>query len=108
MENGKIITNKYPLIHFTYNTLEQYLEKQNFYSSIAAREKYVPGKYYIFLPATIILKTVWKFIEVYIFKLGMFDGFHGFIAAIETSNSTFLKYLKVWELSHLNKKNISR
>lgn len=41
--------------------------------------------------AEIIIKPFWKFIEVYVIKLGMLDGKEGFVIAINSSYSMFLK-----------------
>ena len=99
--DGAIETSKVPLVHFTYNSLSQYLAKQDFYSSIAAREKYRAGRKYYLMPITLAVKTIWKFFEVYILKLGFLDGIHGFIAAIGASYAMFWKYSKIWEIAKM-------
>jgi len=101
--DGKIVTVKIPLVHFTYNSLSQYLVKQDFYSSIAAREKYRSNKLYKFMPVTLAIKALWKFLEVYFLKFGILDGTHGFIAAAGASYSTFWKYSKIWEIAKAEK-----
>lgn len=105
IENGIIVTSTTPMIHFTYSSIEQFMDKINLYSSIAATEKYRNNRYYIFLPLLIILKPIWKFFEVYIFKLAILDGFHGFLIAAASSISIFWRYVKIWELSNAKTKN---
>ena len=103
IDNGKISTGKIALIHYTYSTLDQYLAKQNFYSSIAANVKFNASKKYTFIPVTLFVKTFWKFFEVYVLKRGALDGTHGFVAAFGSACLTFWKYAKIWELSRNRK-----
>ncbi|MCX7793370.1 MAG: glycosyltransferase family 2 protein [Thermodesulfovibrionales bacterium] len=96
IRSGRIGTLKSPLIHYTYSSLSQYITRQNNYSSAAALELLKRNKR---VSAVMIpLKTLWKFIETYILKMGFLDGTHGMIAAIGASYSTFQKYSKLWEL----------
>ena len=103
IDDGTIVTTKAPLIHYTYNSLEQFMDKINQYSSIAAKEKFKKNKKYYLLPLLIILKPIWKFIEVYVVKLAFLDGFHGFIIAAAASISIFWRYTKIWALAKSNK-----
>ena len=45
-----------------------------------------------------IFKTMGKFFETYVWKLGMLDGMPGFIISVISSYYVFLKYAKLWEL----------
>jgi len=45
-----------------------------------------------------ICKTMGKFFETYVWKLGMLDGMPGFIISVISSYYVFLKYAKLWEL----------
>ena len=97
IESGKVRTINRPIIHNSYSSISQYLTKQNLYSSVSAAERVKAGKRV--MPFLIPIKTVWKFLETYFIKLGLMDGFHGFVAAMGAAYSTFLKYVKIWELS---------
>ncbi|MCG2722127.1 MAG: hypothetical protein L6290_08965, partial [Thermodesulfovibrionales bacterium] len=88
-----------PIIHITYKSLSQYIHKQNLYSSISAQEKVKAGKPGKVSPFMIVIKTAEKFFEVYIFKKGFLDGFHGLIAAIGATWAAFFKHAKIWELT---------
>jgi glycosyltransferase involved in cell wall biosynthesis len=100
--SGRIKTVPLPIIHKTYNSMSQYLLKQNMYSTVSAIERVKAGKKV--LPILIPVKTAWKFVETYFIKRGIMDGFHGFIAAMGATYSTFLKHVKIWELSGAKKK----
>ena len=41
-----------------------------------------------------------KFLEIYIFKLGFLDGYPGFVIAVSSAYSTFLKTAKMYELKN--------
>jgi glycosyltransferase involved in cell wall biosynthesis len=102
VNSGSIKTVPFPIIHKTYNSISQYLIKQNLYSSVSAMERVKAGKKV--MPILIPVKTAWKFVETYFMKRGIMDGFHGFVAAMGSTYSTFLKYVKIWELSGRRKK----
>lgn len=102
IKSGRIKTVPFPLVHNTYNSISQYLIKQNLYSSVSAMERVKAGKKA--MPLLIPVKTVWKFVETYFIKWGIMDGFHGFVAAMGATYSTFLKCVKIWELSGKKKK----
>jgi len=97
---GKVSTLPVPLVHLTYSSLSQYVARQNTYSSASAEALINKGRG--ISPLFIPLKTLWKFIETYVVKMGFLDGFHGFVAAMGASFSTFWKYAKLWE--HTRKK----
>jgi len=96
IEDGVIVTDKNPLIHYTYNSFGQYIQKQDFYSTIAAREKFKAGKRAGIL--VIVAKPIWKFFETYILKIGFLDGIRGVIAAFGAAFATYMKFVKLWEL----------
>jgi len=102
IDSGRIKTTSFPIIHNSYNSVSQYLIKQNLYSSVSAAERVKAGKKV--MPFLIPAKTLWKFLETYFIKGGFMDGFHGFVAAMGASYSTFLKYVKIWEMSDGRKK----
>lgn len=102
IEGGRIKTVPLPIIHNTYNSISQYLIKQNLYSSVSAAEKVKAGEKV--MPFLIPVRTAWKFVETYFIKVGLMDGFHGFVAAMGATYSTFLKYVKIWELVRQEKK----
>lgn len=99
IEKGTVATLDFPIVHITYKSLAQYIHKQNLYSSISAEEKVKSEKPGAVSPFLIMMKMAEKFFEVYIFKKGFLDGFHGLIAAIGATYATFLKHAKIWELT---------
>lgn len=83
--------------HFTDPTIEHYITKFNIYTSLAAKELYQRKK--SFKKTDVLLRPLFIFLKMYIFRLGFLDGFHGFLLAVFSSHYVFTKYAKLWELN---------
>lgn len=84
------------LIHYSYRSLEQYLDKLNEYSSLSAREMFERGRR--FHTFDLIVHPVSIFVKMYIFRAGFLDGLHGLILAALSSYHVFIKYVKLYQL----------
>ncbi len=93
-EVGRI---EYPLLHYTYPTLEGHIVKANRYSSLQAKELYEKNKNYSFFLIPVFVIN--KFINMYILKAGFLDGKEGFILSYISAFGVFLKYIKLWKLN---------
>lgn len=83
--------------HFTDPTIEHYFTKFNIYTSLAAKELYQRKK--SFKKTDVLLRPLFIFLKMYIFRLGFLDGFQGFLLAVFSSHYVFTKYAKLWELN---------
>lgn len=83
--------------HFTDPTIEHYFTKFNIYTSLAAKELYQRKK--SFKKTDVLLRPLFIFLKMYIFRLGFLDGFHGFLLAVFSSHYVFTKYAKLWEFN---------
>lgn len=92
-EVGKFIND---IDHFTDPSIEHYFTKFNSYTSLAAKELFERKK--SFKKTDILLRPLFIFLKMYIFRLGFLDGFHGFLLAVFSSHYVFTKYAKLWEL----------
>lgn len=92
-EIGKI--NEY-IYHHSYSDLEDYFTKFNKYTTLGAIEYYKKRKKASFL--SIVFSPFYKFIRMYIFRLGFLDGLEGFLLAITSSLYTMVKYYKLREI----------
>lgn len=95
--NGEIKLLKMPLIHTSYENLEDVLEKTNRYSTAGALMMHKNGKTSSLSKA--IFKGLWAFIRTYFLRLGFLDGRMGFILAVSNAEATYYKYLKLFILS---------
>jgi glycosyltransferase involved in cell wall biosynthesis len=91
------------IIHYSFKDLSHQVDTINKFSSIVAFTRFHKNKKFSVL--VMLFKPFIKFLEIYIFKLGFLDGFQGFVIAISSSYSTFLKETKLYELE---KKQIER
>jgi glycosyltransferase involved in cell wall biosynthesis len=85
------------ILHYTFESVSDHLQKIDKYTTIAASE-YVEKSKQISIFMT-ILKSVTTFCRSYFFKLGILDGKTGFIIAIMSAYHTWLKYLKLWYIN---------
>ncbi len=86
-----------PLIHYSYVSLAQLLNKINQYSDSGAEKMLARGKKSS-LPLA-ILRGSWAFFKAYFLRLGLLDGQEGLITAIAKGEETYYKYLKLWYLN---------
>ena len=82
--NGKIGELKSFMKHYAYENIEEFINKQNRYSSLGAKKNRLKA----------IFNPLWTFFKMYILKLGFLDGWEGFIIARLYSEYTFWKYIK--------------
>lgn len=90
---GKI---KEHINHHSYLSLSDYLARFNRYTSLGAEEYYKKGKKANLFGVAI--NPFFKFIRMYIFRLGFLDGLEGLLLAILSANYTMVKYYKLLEL----------
>jgi glycosyltransferase involved in cell wall biosynthesis len=86
------------LLHHSYHTIKQHISQINSFSDIAAREKHDQGET-ANLIIDILLTPILIFIKKYFVKLGILDGYYGFVISINTAFGIFLKYIKLRELN---------
>jgi glycosyltransferase involved in cell wall biosynthesis len=94
--DGSVGTLRAPLMHESYRTLEQVIDKMNLYSSLAARELHASGRRASTLSA--LGKGFWAFIRTYFLRAGFLDGREGLMVAVATAESTYYRYLKLMYL----------
>ena len=92
------------LYHYSYRTVKDHIDQMNSFSEIAARAAHAQGRK-ANLVSDIVLNPGLTFLKKYILKLGILDGYAGFLIATHTAYGKFLKYIKLREL---NKKNENR
>lgn len=94
--DGKTSEFENYIIHLPHQSIDEFLEEINFYTSLRAKELYERG---VKVNARdIILYPKGKFIKNYFFKLGFLDGVEGFLFSIFMSLHSFLVRGKLWQL----------
>ncbi len=101
LHNLKNVKLKGDLIHYPYKNLSHYLIKSSKYAQAWARSKNKLGKKASLTQG--IIHAIACFIKMYIIKLGFLDKKQGFLLAILSAHSTFIKYADLWELQNNEK-----
>ncbi|MDO5089763.1 MAG: glycosyltransferase [Leptotrichiaceae bacterium] len=83
------------IIHYTYDTIEKFLEKLNRYTTQSAVQYTKEEKKAGILK--IYFKMLFRFIRMYILQLGFLDGYEGYLLAKYSSIYTMTKYTKLRE-----------
>ena len=73
------------MIHLAYDSIEEFIQKQNRYSSLNHKKKSL---------VKAIINPYWTFFKLYILKKGFLDGWHGFVISKLYAQYTFWKYIK--------------
>ena len=91
--NGPTEKLKNHILHYSYESLDQLIEKFNQYTSLGAEKLNQEGKTSS-LPKALV-RALFAFIKLYFLKKGFLDGKMGFVIAISSAESAYYKYLKL-------------
>lgn len=94
---GKIGQLKTPLLHHSFDSLEDVLDKVNRYSTAGAMMRHQRGQTSSLKKA--IFHGLWAFFRTYVLKLGFLDGREGFMLAVSNAEGVYYRYLKLMYLS---------
>lgn len=94
--NGHIDALNETLLHHSYRSLDQVLNKVNHYSHESALALKAKGRRAGL--STAIGHGLWTFFRTYILKRGFLDGREGFILAVSNAEGTYYRYLKLMYL----------
>jgi glycosyltransferase involved in cell wall biosynthesis len=91
--DGKLGVLKNKILHYSYISFDRYIEQELF------------DKGMMITPLHIIIKPITRFIKHYFIKLGVLDGFYGFIISFALSYGVLVRYIKLWNLKQNHKRN---
>ena len=87
-----------PLDHYTERTIEDHFRKFDNFTTLAAQER---GKTKRAVYWTdLVFRPPFTFWKYYVMRQGFREGMHGFLICVFASMYTFVKYAKLWELTH--------
>lgn len=89
---GKVKTLPGEILHYTCDSLEEHRQRIESYTDLAAREMVERGVRASF-PARLLAPS-WKFFHTYFLRLGVLDGYHGFLIARMAARYVRRKYQK--------------
>lgn len=81
------------LLHYTFYTVEEHERQIERFSSIAAQAYFEKGIRSNLLK--LFLNPLSKFVRNYILKLGILDGYYGWLICSKSAKATYLKYAKL-------------
>jgi glycosyltransferase involved in cell wall biosynthesis len=99
--DGRVKKLKSPLFHYTYKDLWDHLETMNRFSGIAAEAKFKEGARFRWVD--FMFRPSWRLFKALFIKLGILDGWRGFLIASISSFGVAMKYAKLWELENKQK-----
>ena len=91
----QIGTIKGDLLHYSCDTLAEYLDKQNRYTSIQAEKMLAKGKKVSY--SKMIVSPVFRFFRFYLIKQGFLDGWPGLVHILIGCFNSMVKYAKFFE-----------
>ncbi|MFO1388543.1 glycosyltransferase family 2 protein [Cellvibrio sp.] len=86
------------LLHYPFDSIRHQQQKAAHYAEEWALQRAAVGKKTSMTSA--VLHALACFIRMYIFRLGFLDGRQGLLLALLLSQSTFVKYAELWQLTH--------
>jgi len=93
--DGPVPVLKHHIVHYTFLSFTQYLEKFLNYAEWGAAQGFREGRHVGFLE--IAGRPAWRFFRTYILQLGILDGLHGLVICGLQAFGSFLKYARLWE-----------
>jgi glycosyltransferase involved in cell wall biosynthesis len=94
--DGRVGTLQQPMLHYTYNSISDFVLRMDRYSMLAARELVRRGQRP--LPGELVWRPFLTFLKLYFLQRGFLEGRDGYTLAFLYSTYNFLKYYKFREL----------
>ena len=82
------------LYHYTYKDIHHYLVKSASYAKAWATQREAQGKTASLFDG--VTHALGCFVKMYLLKAGFLDGKQGFLLAVLSAHSTFVKYVDLW------------
>lgn len=81
------------LLHYSYHSISDHVQRTDKYSSLGAMELFAKGKKASMFK--VLFNPWFKFNRMYFLQLGVLDGVEGLVISMITAYGTFLKYAKL-------------
>ena len=97
-DDSKVVRLEWPILHYSYPTLEDFYRKQASYPLLWGEEKAARGRRVMLW--TIPFRALFFFFRTYFLKLGFLDGCAGLWLAIANMGYAASKFLSLYQLSN--------
>lgn len=100
VEHLSQIPLKNPILHYSYDSISDFLRKMESYSSLFSQQNrgIIPSS-----PLKALSHGFFAFFKSYILKMGFRDGYEGFLISKYNGHTSYYKYMKLYEA---NKNNV--
>jgi len=95
---GKIGKLKNRMVHNTYKDLKTYLAKIEQYTTWSAYDRIDKNKKVTYFH--LFLKPLYRFFTYFVIRMGFLDGKTGFVIAVFSGYSVFLRFLKLMQIKN--------
>jgi glycosyltransferase involved in cell wall biosynthesis len=93
--DGRVTRLSSDLLHYSYPTVNSFLEKLNGFSDAFLAKELAAGKSWSLLHN--LVRPWWRFFRGYILRRGFLDGFPGYWIAKATAFSAFVRHSRLYE-----------
>ncbi len=98
ISTGNVGRMKAKFLHYTYWSMEQYMEKFDRYTTLAAKDLYGKGR--SVSPIALLLGPPLRFLNLYLVRGGILDGVPGLMLCWLSSYYSFVRQVKLWVMRH--------
>jgi len=91
------------ILHYSYYSISEHIRQTNYFTDLSAKAYLEKGKKGYLVK--IFFNPIISFVKSYILKLGVLDGYYGFVISMLAGQSTFLKYIKLRQLLNDHQKD---
>lgn len=93
---GKVGNFKNSKIHNSHQSLSDFIDSNNFYSTLLSESMYKKGVNFSLFK--MFWNSIWEFKIRFFYKLGFLDGWRGFVLAYLMAIYQLMVWIKLWEL----------
>jgi glycosyltransferase involved in cell wall biosynthesis len=86
------------LLHYTNPTMGAYIAKFNYSADYCLQRQLAENRRWAALP--VVVRSAWRFVRAYVFRLGFLDGYPGFLIATSTAYGTLVRHSRLYEHLH--------
>ena len=83
------------LHHYSSPTIANFLQKFPYYADLYLQRQIKEETQWAALP--VVIRSFWRFVRAYIFRLGFLDGYPGFFIAVSTAYGTLFRHTRLYE-----------
>jgi glycosyltransferase involved in cell wall biosynthesis len=98
--DGRIARLDAPILHFTYDSLDDCLRKMERYGEQAAQMLHAQGRRAG--AWQVAARPLWRFVRGYVLRMGFLDGAAGAAMAWARAYEAYRRYARLWELSRFS------